>query len=42
MAELLAMAVVFGVFLKKFSELSVIHLEWGLVRLEFASRKKRS
>lgn len=42
MAELAVVVVVFGALVYKFAKLRVVHLEWGLLRLEFEPSKSKS
>jgi hypothetical protein len=41
MAEIVVIFIVVVVFIKKVNQISLLHLEWGLVRLEFAPASKK-
>lgn len=40
--EMVGVIVVCGFFLKKFNDLTVIHIQWGVLRLEFARNQNES
>ena len=41
MAEIVVMVLLVGVFVKKVNQISLVHVEWGLVRLEFNPEHKK-
>lgn len=41
MAEIVVMVLLVGVFIKKVNDISLLHLEWGLVRLEFGAEPNK-
>jgi len=42
MGETIVLVVLLIVLLKKFNSLSVLHVEWGLFRLEFGSTPRKA
>jgi hypothetical protein len=42
MAEILVLLVFIGVFVKKVNQIKLLHVEWGLFRLEFEPEQKKT
>jgi len=41
MAEIVVIVIAAAVFIRKVNQISLLHLEWGLVRLEFAPSQEK-
>ena len=42
MAEIVVIVTLIAVFIRKVDQISLLHLEWGLVRLEFQAARKKT